>query len=274
MVHAWMYKEGARLDFTLAIVAGASFLFILCAAAVPESNSTKRRDESRIVGWKDVSPMSGFRLLSKWHGLAQQAIIAFALQCGIAALHHEDGPSLVAAALRYTGIWLRRDPAEPPLDGVWGGSDPGPALHPTPVDQAFPAAGCWPGVFAGFVACSIPAIPGVPGGWLFISQSFLAVCFVAFTVCCTLATSIVPTEFAGEAVALINAATSLTSGLGPLVFSLLATAFLKTAYPGGAFLIFSVIILADILLCFQLPSDEAIGTDNSGPDDERCVENV
>lgn len=218
--------------------------------------------------------MSGFRLLSKSMGLRNRRLLRVLFSV-VLLLYTMKMGLLLSLPLFATQEYGFDATQRSLLSTVYGAVQIlGQLCIPLLLAKLSQRQAVGAGVLAGFVACSIPAIPGMPGGWLFVSQSFLAVCFVAFTVCCTLATRMVPAEFAGEAAALINAATSLTSGLGPLVFSLLATAFLKTAYPGGAFLIFSVIILLDILLCFQLPVDEAVGTNNSGPDDECCMENV
>jgi len=98
----------------------------------------------------------------------------------------------------------------------------------------------------------------ISGEWLYVAEAFLALSFIVFTVCCSVATQIVPPEYAGEASQLINTALTLCSGLGPLVFGLLVQAFLKTSYPGGALLIFAVVVFLDIFLCSKLPSDQDI----------------
>eukprot|EP00927_Polykrikos_kofoidii_P032921 TRINITY_DN2790_c0_g1_i11.p1 TRINITY_DN2790_c0_g1~~TRINITY_DN2790_c0_g1_i11.p1 ORF type:complete len:484 (-),score=77.83 TRINITY_DN2790_c0_g1_i11:146-1534(-) len=114
------------------------------------------------------------------------------------------------------------------------------------------------GVAMGLIACIIPAVPGIPGGFLFVSEAFLAVSFIAFTVCCTVATEVVPPAFVGEAASVINSALVLCASMGPLVFGILAKAFLKTAYPGGFMLIFAVFVVLSALFTFRIPSDEAI----------------
>jgi len=114
------------------------------------------------------------------------------------------------------------------------------------------------GVSTGCIAGAITAIPGAPGWVLFITEGFLAIGYVAFTVCCAVASEVCPPEAAGEATAVMNIGLAITGALGPIVFGILVKSFLHTAYPGGAFLIFTAIMMVGVGLAVRLPNDHQL----------------
>lgn len=116
------------------------------------------------------------------------------------------------------------------------------------------ASGC----FMGLLAAALPAIPGIAGWILFPSEALLALTFISYIISVSLATQLVPAHRMGEGAATIQTAASLSGGIGPLVFGVLSTAFVQTAYPAGVLLIMTGLLLVALFMCLRLPNDETI----------------
>lgn len=114
------------------------------------------------------------------------------------------------------------------------------------------------GLLCGFVAAAVPTIPGVPAWSLFVSEAMLAVPYIVYTLLTTTAGSVVHASKAGEASMLVTSAFTLSSAVGPIAFGALSSATVTSPYPGGAFLLFAVVMAVGLVLGFGLPSDEAI----------------
>jgi MFS family permease len=114
------------------------------------------------------------------------------------------------------------------------------------------------GLFCGFLASLIPAIPGVPGWTLYCSEVLLAMPFIVYTVTATIAGRVVPPSKTGEASMMISAALTLSSAIGPLAFGALSSVSVQTSYPGCAFLFFVAVMAIAFVLSLALPSDDCI----------------
>jgi MFS family permease len=108
--------------------------------------------------------------------------------------------------------------------------------------------------FCCLVACAVPAVPGMPAPGLFVAEAFLGLTNGVQTVATVLAMRMAP-DSAGEAAGVITTAVALAVAAGPLLFSSVFTAFRRTGYDGGVFLIVAVIVLSDLALCSRLPTD-------------------
>lgn len=255
---AWIYRQGGRDSFLQALTA-SHCLWLLLMMAVPESNPKWKRTAVPLQK-SDLNPLNGFRLLrgavspettQQLRKLFLIVLLLYVMKMGL----------ILSLGLFAKEVFGFEAQDRSYLNSVYGAFQGigqlsiGALLMSLSQRQTVGL-----GVFMGLVACTIPALPTslISGAWLYVAEGFLAISFIAYTMCCSIATRIVPKEFAGEAAQLISTALTLCSGLGPLVFGLLVEAFLKTSYPGGALLIFAVVVFVDLLLCLKLPSDDSI----------------
>lgn len=113
------------------------------------------------------------------------------------------------------------------------------------------------GAVCGLLTCSILAIPDVPSWSLYVAEGVLSFSFISYTCAVTYAGELVPASLRGEAVGALNISNALSVTIGPPVFGILVNAFLKTNYPGGAFLVLGALTLAGLLAALLLPKETA-----------------
>lgn len=116
------------------------------------------------------------------------------------------------------------------------------------------------GVFSGLLASSLLSIPHLPGNGnlLFLGEAILSVSFVAYTVSVAIGSDVVHPDIVGEATGVMNTTMAITEGLGPIIFGFLVSAFSKTSYPAGFFLVSAILMLASLVLTCCLPSDDIV----------------
>merc|ERR1712173_296664 len=116
----------------------------------------------------------------------------------------------------------------------------------------------WLGMICGLVAIILPALPGIPDVFIFVSEASLALSGIVNILSTTIVTKLVLVEYHGEVLSIMSSTMGVSNAVGPLVFSALSGMFLETEYPGSVFLIFAVVSLIGFLLSLALPSDDIL----------------
>lgn len=265
LVNGWIYKRYGARGFSLAYVTSLA-LQALAALAVPESKSNSVKTWSKPFQLSDINP---FRYFSEMlcGGLSDCSLLdgrslPSALRClyGVVFLLYVSKMGFLYALGLYAQDAFAYSPSMVGLLGVTYGMFQlvGQASTPFLVGVFSQHVVVRLGVAAGCLAGTIAAIPMLPGWTLFVSEMFLGLSGIALTVSISLATQIAPPQKAGIVSTFMNTATAITSGIGPVLFGAMLTAFSDAGFPQGAFIILTVIMTLGLLLTCFLPPDAAI----------------
>lgn len=258
---AWLYQEGERLELFKTVLAASCVIWILITLVIPESNPPSGRVERPPLQCSDFNPAKSFRLILGG-AVSPRATQHLRVLFFVVLLLYVMKMGLIFALGLFAAQVFEFDTQQSSLmNSVYGGFQAfGQLSISVLLVRLSQKQAVTLGVALGLVACSIPALPlsVITGDWLYPAEAALALSFIVFTMCVAMATQLVPPECAGEAAQLINTALTLCAGLGPALFGLLVQATVKTSYPGGALLVFVVIVAFDLCLCSKLPTTEQI----------------
>jgi DHA1 family tetracycline resistance protein-like MFS transporter len=254
---AWIYDEGARLQLTMLCVVTMMLLQVVYVGVIPESNPTQRRASLPGLDCSQLKPTRSFELLcgetSANQGLLRRLFatmfLCYLVKIGLVA-------TMGIFAMQVYDFTTKENSS---LSAVYGVVQALSQLALPLLLRGLSQRACvLLGLFCGFVAALIQAVPGAPGWTLFVCEAFLAVPYIVYTVLTTIAGRLVPPSKTGEASMMISSALTLSSAIGPLSFGALSSVTVTTSYPGCAFLLFVAVMGVAFVLALQLPSDECI----------------
>lgn len=246
-----LFDEGQRTTLTLSTIVAVMMLQVLYASCIPESLQKRATTPTR------ANPAQSFHMLTGEAGLQRSLLrrlfaimfLCYLVKVGLAATLGVFAMQVFSFDAQASGT----------LTVVYGASQSLSQLSLPLLLRCVSRQNAirW-GLFMGFVAAMLPAIPHMPAFGLFISEVALGVPYIVYTLVTTMAASVVPASQAGEASMTITAALTLSSAVGPIAFGSLSSATVTSAYPGSAFCLFIVAMLASIGLAWGLPADETL----------------